>query len=87
MLASRRNGTLYIGVTGDLARRMVEHRSGRIKGFTQKYGIRTLVWCEAFDDIHAAIYRETRLKKYTRARKLELIESVNPQWNDLTPGL
>ena len=87
ILASQRNGTLYIGVTADLARRAAEHRDGRIKGFTQKYGVKMLVWCDSFSHIDEAIHFETRLKKYTRARKIALIESVNPQWTDLAPGL
>jgi putative endonuclease len=87
IMASQRNGTLYIGVTNDLARRTAEHRDGRLKGFTQKYGVKTLVWYEIFNHIDEAIYRETRLKKFTRARKLELIQSINPQWADLAPGL
>jgi putative endonuclease len=87
ILASRRNGTLYIGVTNDLARRTLEHREGRVPGFTKRYGVKTLVWYESFGHIDDAIHRETRLKKFTRARKLELIESVNPNWNDLAPGL
>jgi putative endonuclease len=87
ILASRRSGTLYIGVTNDLARRTLEHREGRVPGFTKRYGVKTLVWFETFNHIDDAIHRETRLKKFTRARKLELIESVNPNWNDLAPGL
>jgi putative endonuclease len=87
IMASQRNGTLYTGVTNDLARRATEHREGRIPGFTQKYGIKLLVWYEPFGHIDDAIHRETRLKKFTRRRKLDLIESVNPHWNDLAPGL
>jgi putative endonuclease len=87
ILASQRNGTLYIGVTNDLARRTHEHREGMVPGFTKKYGVKSLVWYEMFDDVHAAIHRETRLKKFTRRRKLDLIESVNPQWRDLAEGL
>ena len=87
ILASQRNGTLYIGVTNDLARRAWEHREGLIPGFTKKYGVKMLVYYELFNNINAAIHRETRLKKFTRKRKLELIESVNPRWNDLATGL
>jgi putative endonuclease len=87
IMASQRNGTIYIGVTNDLIRRCWEHRDDIIPGFTKKYGVKTLVYYEIFEEVRAAIQRETRLKKYTRARKLELIESVNPRWNDLAPGL
>ncbi len=87
VLASQRNGTLYIGVTNNLARRAAEHRDGLVKGFTQKYGVKTLVWYETFGHMDEAAHRETRLKKFTRARKLELIQSVNPQWKDLAEGL
>jgi putative endonuclease len=87
ILASQRNGTLYIGVTNDLARRAHEHRAGIVAGFTKKYGVKTLVWYEMFGDVTAAIHRETRLKKFTRRRKLDLIESVNPQWQDLAEDL
>ena len=87
ILASQPNGTLYIGVTNNLARRVHEHREGLVEGFTKRYGVKTLVYYELFNDIHASIHRETRLKKFTRARKLQLIESVNPQWRDLAAGL
>jgi putative endonuclease len=87
ILASRRNGTLYIGVTNDLARRCREHREGIVPGFTRKYGVKMLVYFEAFGDIEAAIHRETRLKKYKRDWKLNLIESQNPDWQDLSLAL
>jgi len=87
ILASQRNGTLYIGMTSDLIRRTYEHREGIIPGFTKKYGVKTLVYYELFEDVHAAIHRETRMKKFTRARKLELIGSRNPQWHDLASSL
>ncbi len=83
MLASQRNGTLYVGVTGDLARRVWEHRQGDIKGFTAKYGVKRLVWCEAYPTAIEAITREKRLKRWRREWKLALIESENPQWRDL----
>ena len=83
ILAGRRNGTLYIGVTRDLARRAWEHREGMIEGFTKKYGVKRLVYFEIFDDIHAAIAREKRLKKYKREWKMNLIEAKNLEWNDL----
>ena len=83
ILASRRNGTLYVGVTSDLVRRVFEHREGLISGFTQTYGVKSLVWYERHDDIESAIVRETRIKGWKRAWKLELIEAVNPEWYDL----
>src|SRR5690348_16498958 len=87
LLASRRNGTLYIGVTNHLARRIWEHREGVVPGFTKKYGVKQLVYYEAFDDIDAAIHRETRLKKYKREWKLNRIEQRNPDWRDLSDEL
>ena len=87
ILASKRNGTLYIGVTNDLARRMAEHRDGLASGFTKKYGVKMLVYYETFDDINAAIHRESRLKKYKREWKLNLVEAQNVEWRDLTDGL
>jgi putative endonuclease len=73
ILASKRNGTLYIGVTNDIVRRVFEHREGLVQGFTKKYAIRMLVYFETFEDIGFAIEREKRLKKWNRAWKLELI--------------
>jgi putative endonuclease len=87
ILASKRNGTLYIGVTNDLARRVMEHREGLVPGFTKKYGVKTLVYYETFDDINAAIHRETRLKKYKREWKINLIQQHNVEWRDLTETL
>jgi len=83
ILASRRNGTIYIGVTNDLARRVWEHRKGLIPGFTKTYGVKMLVYYEEFDDIHAAIHREKRLKKYKREWKINLIQAKNIEWADL----
>jgi putative endonuclease len=83
ILASKRNGTLYIGVTNDLGRRVWQHREGLIPGFTKKYGVKMLVYFEVFDDIHAAIARETRLKKYKREWKINLIQKDNVEWRDL----
>ena len=83
MLASERNGTLYIGVTGDLPKRLGEHRQALIEGFTKEYGVHRLVWFEEFADVHDAILREKRIKKWRRAWKLELIEKMNPDWSDL----
>jgi putative endonuclease len=87
ILASQRNGTLYIGVTNDLSRRAWEHRGGRVEGFTKKYSVKTLVYFEVFGDVHSAIRRETRLKKWNRKWKLALIEKDNPQWKDLYPDV
>ena len=83
ILTSKRNGTLYIGVTNDLGRRVWEHRNGLIDGFTKKNGVKQLVYFEAFDVVDAAIQRETRLKKYKREWKLNLIQSRNVEWKDL----
>ncbi|MGN6739527.1 GIY-YIG nuclease family protein, partial [Dyella sp.] len=83
IMASAERGTLYIGVTGDLKRRVWEHRDGIVEGFTQRYGLMRLVWFEHHADFPAAIAREKQLKKWNRAWKLELIESTNPAWCDL----
>jgi putative endonuclease len=78
ILASKRNGTLYIGVTSDLIKRIWEHRNHMVEGFTQRYNIHRLVWYELHATMEAAIAREKRLKNWTRKWKLELIESINP---------
>lgn len=83
MLASRRNGTLYIGVSNDIIRRTWEHKSDLIDGFTKKYGVHILVWYEWHEDINAAILREKRMKRWNRAWKIALIEKDNSGWNDL----
>ena len=83
LLASEPYGTLYVGVTGDLAARIGQHRDEIREGFTKKYGIHLLVWFEEFAYIHDAILREKRIKKWRRAWKIELIEKVNPRWEDL----
>ena len=83
ILASGRNGTLYIGVTGNLPARVWQHRSGSAEGFTKKYNVGRLVHVEPFADINEEIAREKALKKWRRAWKLELIERDNPQWLDL----
>ena len=83
ILASKRNGTLYVGVTSDLERRVYEHRHTLVEGFTKKYGVTMLVYYEQTSDVNAAIVREKRVKKWNRAWKLKLIESVNPEWKDL----
>ena len=87
IMANARNGTLYIGVTNDMIRRAWEHREGLVPGFTQKYGVRLLVYYEIFGDIGEAIYRETRLKKFKREWKLNLIQQHNAEWRDLAPTL
>ena len=84
ILASKRNGTLYTGLTNDLSRRMWEHKNGYVKGFTDKYNVKTLVWFEHHIDINAAISRERRIKKWRRNWKLEMIEHANPNWVDLS---
>ena len=83
LLASRRNGTLYCGVTNDLLRRFAEHRRGEAAGFTRQYGVTRLVWFESHADINEAILREKRIKKWNRAWKIRMIEAGNPQWRDL----
>src|SRR6266705_968810 len=85
ILASRLGGTLYIGVTNDLIRRVYEHKSHFVPGFTSQYGVCRLVHFERFDDIESAIRREKRLKKWKRAWKIRLIEETNPNWDDLYP--
>ena len=87
ILASKRNGTLYIGVTNDLARRVLEHREGLVPGFTKTYGVKMLVYFEAFDNIGQAIHREKRLKKYKREWKINLIQQSNVAWRDLADTL
>ena len=83
ILCSKRNGTLYTGVTSDLIKRVYEHKNNLVDGFTQKYNIHCLVWYEAHESAESAINREKQIKKWKRAWKLELIEKHNPQWNDL----
>jgi putative endonuclease len=83
ILASKRNGTLYIGVTNDLLRRVSEHKDGIAGGFTRKYGVTMLVYFEEMEHIVAAIQREKTLKHWVRRWKLDLIESQNPEWRDL----
>jgi putative endonuclease len=83
ILASKRNGTLYVGVTSDLVKRIWEHRNDAAEGFTKKYGVHGLVYFEQCEDMMAAITREKQIKKWNRAWKIELIESFNPEWRDL----
>ncbi len=83
MLASDRNGTIYIGMTSALAKRIWEHKEGFVKGFTKEYGTHKLVWFELHETAESAISREKRIKKWNRDWKIRLIEEVNPYWNDL----
>ena len=83
LLASKRNGTLYIGVTSNLPARIWQHRNDRIDGFTRKYRVHRLVYFELHEEMTAAIQREKQLKKWRRAWKIELIEKNNPEWRDL----
>jgi putative endonuclease len=83
IMASKRNGTLYIGVTNDLVRRVYEHRDELADGFTKKYGVKDLVYFESHDDIARALQREKNLKRWRRAWKIDLIEMANPDWHDL----
>jgi putative endonuclease len=85
ILASQTRGTLYIGVTSDLAHRATQHRDGVWPGFTKTYGVKRLVHFETFDDVEAAIRREKQLKKWLRAWKITLIETATPEWTDLWP--
>jgi putative endonuclease len=87
ILASQRNGTLYVGVTNDALRRVSEHKSKAVPGFTRRYGVDNLVWYEIHDDINTAIEREKQIKGWNRAWKVRLIEKDNSGWNDLAAGL
>ena len=86
-MASKRHGTLYTGVTANLPRRAWEHREGLAKGFTVKYGCKVLVWYELHESMIAAIAREKQIKAGSRVKKLALIETLNPEWNDLYESL
>ena len=83
LLSSGRNGTLYVGVTNDLTKRVWQHKQGLVEGFTKRYGIKMLVWYQQTESIEAAIVREKQIKKWNRDWKIELIEKNNPQWRDL----
>lgn len=87
IMASAKNGTIYIGVTNDLVKRVWEHREGVVPGFTKKYGCKLLVWYEAFDDLDQARLRELQMKEWKRAWKIRLIEESNLDWDDLYPTL
>ena len=84
IMASKRNGTLYTGVTSNLSKRVSEHKSHAVKGFTAKYDVTMLVWAEQHDTFISAVTREKQIKKWHRAWKLRLIEELNPEWKDLT---
>jgi len=83
ILASQRNGTLYVGVTSNLPKRVWEHREGFVEGFTKQYDVKRLVWYEVHGEAIAAITREKQIKKWNRQWKLNLIEKLNPEWRDL----
>jgi putative endonuclease len=87
ILASRPNGTLYIGVTSNLLRRVYQHRQNLIPGFTQRYGVHNLVWYEVHEQMESAILREKQLKNWSRIAKKRIIELSNPKWQDLWPDL
>ena len=87
ILASRRNGTLYVGVTSDLIKRVWQHKEDLADGFTKRYGVHTLVWYEPHDSMESAIGREKAIKEWKRRWKLELIEKENPEWRDLYEAL
>ena len=86
-MANRKNGTIYTGVTSDLAKRVYEHREGLVPGFTKRYGCKCLVWFETFDDIQQARQRELQIKEWKRAWKVKRIEEENFDWNDLYSSL
>lgn len=87
IMASQRNGTLYVGVTSDLVRRVYEHRNGVVDGFTNRHAVKTLVFFEMHETIESAIQREKLLKRWRRKWKLDLIERDNPTWRDLWPDI
>jgi len=83
ILCSKRNGTLYIGITSDLIKRLYEHKNDLVNGFTKKYNVHRLVWYEIHESAESAITREKQIKKWKRAWKIKMIEQSNPEWNDL----
>jgi putative endonuclease len=87
LLASGKHGTLYLGVTNDLVRRVYEHKAKAVQGFTSRYGVGRLVWYECYDDPENAIMREKDIKKWKRDWKIRLIEEDNPDWSDLYPSI
>ncbi len=86
-IVASKSGVLYVGVTGNIVRRVHEHRPKTVPGFTAKYNVRRLVWLESHGDAAAAIAREKQIKAWRRSKKIALIESLNPQWRDMTPDL
>jgi len=87
ILSSKKNGTLYIGVTSDLVKRIWEHKNNVVDGFTKKYNVHNLVWYEIHEEMDSAIQREKQIKKWNRQWKLQLINEFNPEWRDLYPGI
>ncbi|HLD44407.1 MAG TPA: GIY-YIG nuclease family protein [bacterium] len=87
ILASKKNGTLYVGVTSNLSKRIFEHKQDLVDGFTKKYGVHSLVYIEQTNDVNDALLRERRLKAWKRQWKIDLIEKSNPNWNDLYEDL
>jgi putative endonuclease len=87
LLASKRNGTLYTGVTSNLIKRIWEHKNNLVEGFTRKYSVHTLVWYEIHDTMESAIQREKAIKNWKRAWKMKMIEELNPRWRDIYPDL
>ena len=87
IMANRRNGTIYIGVTSDLVGRVYQHREGLVPGFTKRYGCKLLVYFEAYDDLQDARLRELQMKEWKRSWKVRLIEENNLEWDDLYPTL
>jgi len=87
IMASGRNGTLYIGSTSDLPKRAFQHRNALVQGFTRQHGCTLLVWFEAYDDLQEARLRELQMKKWKRLWKLTTIEQLNPEWHDLYPSI
>jgi len=83
LMTSRRNGTLYVGVTNDLVRRVYQHKNGLVEGFTERYGVHLLVWFESTPSVEAAIHKEKQIKNWKREWKVALIERTNPNWLDL----
>ena len=86
ILASKRNGTLYTGITSDIKKRVYQHKRGLSHGFTKKYNVHLLVYCEQTHDVHSAIAREKQIKGWVRKKKIQLIEKDNPNWEDLSKG-
>ena len=87
ILASKKNGTLYVGASTDLVGRIYQHKADAVEGFTKKYQVHLLVYFENYDDLDAAFYRERQIKKWNRAWKIRLIEEKNPDWRDLYPEI